>query len=178
MYNAKMQYLLFATLGLISGTVCVLAGLVLPEYPWLMDHYPGIILGIFLWLAGHYVARLPAAGKWPGMLVPIVAGVLGWRLSIEVGYELGGAVRYVSAGALGAFTIALGLLAAWRIRAGLVPFVVIVTAAGALGGAVFQGLESMLAISDHDRLWAWLLFGEWQTLLLAGVAVALHRSRR
>jgi hypothetical protein len=180
MYNAHMQYLLFAALGVISGTVCGFGDLVLPGNEWVMKFYPGVVLGLFLTLAGYCVAQLNAAGRWRGILLSVLAAVAGWRLAVDVGYELGGSqLGFVSAGALGAVIIALGLVSAWRLgQAAVVPMLLIVTAAGALGGAVFQVLEAVLGIDDNNRIWAVLLFGEWQAVLMAGIAVALRYSKR
>ena len=169
---------LFFTLGLVSGLACWALHFVLPDRQWVVDYYPAIILGFFLHAAGAHVARMNYRRRIPALLVLVAASVLGWRLAIQVGYDLGGPVPFVNAGALGALVLALGGLLAWRIRTQAVRFTLIVTAAGALGGLVFHFLDAwFIGHLQDDDVWVLILFTVWQSIFMAGVAFALNYSR-
>ena len=74
--------------------------------------------------------------------------------------------------------MALGLLLGWRIRSGALKFVVIVTAAGTLGGLVFHFLDTwFIGNMEADELWILILFAEWQSIFMAGIAIALNYIR-
>ena len=49
-------------------------------------------------------------------------------------------------------------------------FLVIVTASGAVGGLVFQIADQLFKMNEY--IWALVLFGEWQCILLIGIALA------
>jgi hypothetical protein len=215
---------LFFILGLISGVSCWALSFVLPDKQWIMDYYPAIVLGFFVHAAGAHVAGMTYAHRIPALLVLIIASMLGWRLAVEVGHDLGGPVPFMNAGAVGAFVIALGLLLVWYIRsyawkiaaiiimllalAGLalfpdlkqtiglvlIPlglwviwraganlwiFVAMLTAGGALAGLVFHFLDARVIGHLHDDdLWMLILFAQWQSIFMAGGAVALHYRNR
>ncbi len=107
---------LFFILGLISGTACWAFHFILPDRQWIMDYYPAVVLGFFVHAAGAHVAGMTYSRRIPALLVLIIASILGWRLAVEVGYDLGGPVPFMNAGATGALAIALGLLLVWYIR--------------------------------------------------------------
>ncbi|MCW8950456.1 MAG: hypothetical protein OQL17_10755, partial [Sedimenticola sp.] len=71
---------------------------------------------------------------------------------------------------------ALGLLYAWRIRSGVLLFVLVTAFAGALGGFVFHMVELVTGISSvkSDNVWTIVLFTVWQTLLFVGISIALR----
>lgn len=170
---------LFFMLGLVSGVACWALHFVLPQKQWIVDYYPAVVLGFFLYAAGAHVARMNYRRRIPALLILIVASVLGWRLAIEVGYDLGGPVPFVNAGVLGALVPALGALLAWRVRSRAAAFALIVTAAGALGGLAFHFLDAwFIGHLQDDDLWMLILFTEWQSIFMAGVAIALNYSRR
>jgi hypothetical protein len=152
---------------------------VLPDTQWIVDYYPGAVLGIFLYVAGAYVAGMKAAPRILALIIPIGASILGWRLAVQVGYDLGGPVAFVNAGTLGALVLALGLLLGWHIRAGTWKFVLIVTAGGALGGLAFHFLDLwFIGSMENDDIWILILFAEWQSIFMAGLALALHYGVR
>ena len=162
--------LAFAFIGLVSGFINWSGLFFLPDIPVIQQYYPSVILGIFLFLAGRYVAHLKSFNQILSLIILIVFSSIGWRASIEYGHALGGPVPFVNAGIVGAFAVALGWLLAWNIRTGIIKMIVIVTLAGAVGGGVFQLIDTVL--SDSENLWALILFCEWQTILFAAIAFA------
>jgi hypothetical protein len=179
MRTLKSTLPLFFILGLISGTTCWALQFVLPEKQWILNYYPAVVLGFFLHAAGAHAAGMNYSRRIFVLPVLVGASILGWRLAIEVGYDLGGPAPYLNAGALGALVSALGALLAWRIRGRrILPFVAIVTAAGVVGGLVFHVLDAwFIGHMQDDGLWVLILFAEWQSIFMAGIAVALNYSR-
>ena len=172
---ATKKVFLFAMMGLLSGVVCWALQFVLPETQWIIDYYPAVVLGVFLFIAGEYIAGAGSMQKVATLVVLVIVSMLGWRLAIQVGYDLGGPVPFGNAGALGALIMALGLLLAWRLRGGILKFVTIVTAFGAVGGVIFHFLDKwFIGAMEQDDIWILILFAEWQSIFMVGVAVALH----
>ncbi|HEX5056142.1 MAG TPA: hypothetical protein VFX02_06555 [Gammaproteobacteria bacterium] len=180
----KIMLPLFLVLGMVSGTACWALHFVLQYFglsgkQWIIDYYPAVVLGFFVHAAGAHAIGMKYAQRIPDLVILVIASVLGWRLAIEVGYDLGGPMPFVNAGALGALVLALGSMLAWRIRARAFRFLVIITAAGTLGGLVFHYLDAWFISNMHDDdLWMLILFAEWQSIFMAGVAVALHAARK
>lgn len=172
------QFQAFVLLGLVSGLICSFSGPYLPDIKWLADAWPGVVLGLFLFFAGRYIANRDSRKALSALLVTVSVGIIGWRLAVKVGTDSRLDERYLYAvcGVVGAGCVALGLLYAWRIRSGILPFVLIVTAAGALGGFLFYLLELASGVSQirTDHLWTTLLFGTWQTVLFAGASFGLR----
>ncbi len=170
----------FALVGLVSGGLCSLADRILPNIGWLLDAYPGVVLGLFLFFSGRYLANRHSRKPLSALVVVVSAGIVGWRLAVRVGAEssIGDLFNYAACGSVGAFCVALGLLYTWRIRSGIAPFVIITTLFGALGGFVFRLVEWLggMSSASNDIWWTLLLFTVWQTLFFAGVAVALKFS--
>lgn len=169
----KVSISLFLFFGLMSGFLCWAGVLVLPEGGVISDIYPGVVLGIFLTCAGV----VNFSRRYPRILLSLFVNVLfciaAWRLSIKVGYA--GPVPFATAGLLGAFVVALGLLLAWGIKEKVATFVSVVSLSGLLGGAVFQLLDKI--VDESDNLWAFVLFSEWQVILFIGIAIALKLVR-
>jgi hypothetical protein len=169
--------LAFAFIGLVSGFINWSGLFFLPEIPVIQQYYPSVILGIFLFLAGRYVAHLKSFNQILSLIILIVFSSIGWRASIEYGHALGGPVPFVNAGIVGALAVAIGWILAWQIRTGIIKLIIIVTLAGALGGGLFQLIDAVL--SDAENLWALILFCEWQTILFAAIALAhLHKHKK
>ncbi|MCW8976341.1 MAG: hypothetical protein OQL10_11535 [Sedimenticola sp.] len=168
----------FILLGLASGLICGFGGPLLPDIKWLENAYPGVVLGLFLFFAGRYVANRNAPKMLSALLVIVSASIIGWRLAVKVGVDSGFDDLYLFAvcGAVGAGCVALGLLYAWRIRSGVLLFVLVTTFAGALGGFVFHMVELVTGISSvkSDNVWTIVLFTVWQTLLFVGISIALR----
>ncbi|MCW8944586.1 MAG: hypothetical protein OQL27_07405 [Sedimenticola sp.] len=172
------QFQAFAILGLVSGLICSFAGPELPNIKWLVDAFPGVVLGFFLFFAGRYVAHRDGQRWLSALLVTLSAAIIGWRLAVKVGVDSGLDELYLFAvcGAVGAGCVAIGLLYAWRIRTGVVPFVLITLLVGAFGGFIFHLIELVSGISsiNNDFVWTTLLFTVWQTILFAGLVFALR----
>jgi len=173
MNTAGTRILLFATGGLLSGIANALGQYVLPDIQVIQQHYPAVILGITLFLCGRYVAGFLVKRPLLSLLALIIFSILGWRMSIDVGYAFGGPAPFVTAGALGAFVVAWGWLLAWGIPSRDWRFILAVTLAGMLGGLVFQIADGIWTLKEP--VWELLLFCEWQALVLAGIAWA-HQS--
>jgi hypothetical protein len=224
MQALKKTLPLFFSLGLISGVACWALNFVLPERQWIFDYYPALVLGFFVHAGGAHATEMTYSRRVPALVALLIAAMLGWRLAIEVGHDLGGPVPFVNAGALGALVIALGLLLVWYIRslpwkigaiiimflalAGLAifpevkftigalvilfgmalvwragtgawKFAVLVTVAGALGGLIFNILDTwFIGSMEHDDLWVLVLFAEWQSVFMSGLALGLHYGMR
>ncbi len=172
------QFQSFVLIGLVSGVICSFGDLVLPDIDWLVDVYPGVVLGFFLFFSGKYLANRQSSNSLPALVVIISASIVGWRLAVKVGVESGINELFLFAvcGVVGAVCVAIGLLYAWRIRSGILLFIIIITLAGALGGFVFHLIELVTGISSagSDLWWPFLLFVVWQTLLFAGISMALR----
>ena len=164
--------LFFALAGILSGITCWVGAIFLEEYMLVLQVYPGIVLGIFLYLCGMFIVHLPARHKIMTPTILMIAGAAGWRLAVDIGFDLGGPVPYVTAGIFGAFVVALGWLSAWKVRYNNVMFIVVVTLSGAIGGLIFQIADQYFVM--QEELWALVLFTEWQAILLTGIATALR----
>ena len=175
MYTARTRILLFAVAGLVSGIINAMGQYILPDIQLIQLHYPPVILGIMLYLCGFHVAGMRARKPLVSLLVLIIFSTLGWRISIDVGYALGGPAPYVTAGALGAFVVAWGWLLAWRISARDWRFILMVTLAGTLGGLIFQFADRLWEMKEP--VWELILFSEWQCLVFAAIAIAHQRLK-
>jgi hypothetical protein len=160
--------------GVLSGVICWAGGYVLPENSWIVNIYPGLALGLALYLFGNKGSFNFRQQAILSVLILMAASVIGWRLAVDVGYQYGSPMRFTAAGALGALSVAAGLVWVWGIRAtsaaGL--FILIVTAAGALGGWVFRALHGESPVRLGDDFWTFLLFVEWQVILFIGAWLA------
>jgi hypothetical protein len=174
-YTARTRILLFAVAGVVSGVISGLAQYVLPDIPWIQQHYPAVVLGVTLYLCGIYLAGIQSRKPLLSLLALIIFCILGWRISIDVGYSLGGPAPFVTAGAMGALVVAWGWLLAWGIPARDWKFILLVTLAGTLGGLVFQIADTLWVMKEP--LWELILFSEWQGLLLASIAIAQQRLK-
>ncbi len=170
MHAVKTNILIFAIAGLISGIISGMGQFILPDKQLFQQYYPAFVLGIFLYLCGIYIAHIEISKKLLSLVILIISCIIGWRISIDVGYDLGGPVPFVTAGTLGAFVVAWGWLLSWRIHSNFLMFVVVVTVSGALGGLVFQIADQLLEMKED--VWVLFLFGEWQCILLTGIAIA------
>ena len=167
--------LAFAFIGLLSGLTNWAGMFFLPDIPAIQHYYPAIVLGIYLYIAGRFVAHLKTINHILSLVILVIASSIGWRASIELGHAMGGPVPFVNAGAMGALAVALGWLLAWKIRADILKTIVIVTLAGALGGGIFQLADTIY--DDSEKIWVLILFCEWQTILFAGIAFAHQRKK-
>lgn len=170
---ANRNLILLILTGIGSGLICAVAGSFLSQWEWLVDLWPGLIFGTALWVSARL---LDIPGEKDVLHLIWVIGVSGvaWRLAVDVGFWAGDWNHYETAGALGGFTIALGLYWIWR-RNGFWVWIPILTLAGALGGVLFLLIEKTTHFSDNDDLWSILLFTVWQTIFLLGIGLA-HRA--
>lgn len=162
--------------GLLSGFISGLGQYFLPEHQIIVQTYPALVLGIFLFLCGYYVLRISVTNPLLSFFNLVFFCIIGWRSSIDIGYELGGPVPFLTAGIFGAFFVATGWLLSWNIRSGILKFIIIVTASGAIGGLVFQAIDYFVEL--NDEIWTFTLFIEWQIILMAGIALGHHYIKK
>ena len=166
--------LAFAFIGLVSGLTNWSGMFFLPDIPVIQHYYPSVVLGIYLYIAGRYVANLKAFNHFLSLIILIIASSIGWRASIEFGHAMGGPFPFVNAGATGALAVAFGWVIAWNLRYGILKLILIVTLAGALGGGIFEVVDTVF--NDSEKIWVLILFCEWQTILFAGIAFSHQRK--
>lgn len=173
----KSQFIGFVLAGLISGVICGIGGAWLPEIEWLVAAYPGVILGLCLFLAGKYLTQFDARKNLSASLVIVSMAVVGWRLAVKLGAqgEFDDFILFALCGVVGATCVAIGLIYAWSIRSRPILFAVITIAGGGIGGVLFQIFEKLTGLSaaDSDLWWSFSLFTMWQTTLFASVSIAL-----
>jgi len=172
-YSARTRIAIFAIAGAASGIISGLGQYFLPDIQLVQQHYPALILGITLFLCGYYLAGIQSRKPLLSLLALIIFSILGWNISIDLGYALGGPAPFVTAGAFGAFVVAWGWLLAWCVPTRDWRFILIVTCAGAVGGLVFLIADQIWSM--EEPVWELVLFTEWQGLLLAGIAIAHQR---
>jgi hypothetical protein len=171
--NKSLLFFLFS--GLLSGVLCWFGGRFLPEGSLLPKIYPGLVLGMVLCFVGVVSGRVPDRWRAARLLVVVASTVAGWRLSVDVGYQYGQPIPFITAGALGALTVALGLLWPWSIRFRMAGFVLLVTASGAFGGMIFKAIGDLFP-NMHEDVWVLVLFAEWQAIFMLGTCLAAGRS--
>jgi hypothetical protein len=117
-----------------------------------------------------------------GLLLVWYIRSLAWKITAIIimfvglaGLAIFPEIRYF----IGAFVIPLGLALIWRAGAGAWKFAALITAFGALGGLIFHILDTwFIGGIQHDDLWVLILFAEWQSIFMAGLALALHYGTR
>jgi hypothetical protein len=161
--------------GFVSGFISGLGQYFLPEHQLIVQTYPALILGIFLFLCGYYVFRISISNPLLSCINLIFFSIIGWRASIDIGYELGGPVPFLTAGMLGAFFVALGWLLSWNIRSDVIKFILIISLSGAIGGLVFQLTDKLFDL--NEEIWTFTLLIEWQIILFTGIVFAYKRLK-
>ena len=167
--------MMFAGTGLASGFISGLGQYFLPEHQLIVQTYPALVLGVFLFLCGHYVLQISINNPLLSCINLVFFSLIGWRASVDIGYEIGGPVPFLTAGVLGSFFVALGWLLSWNIRSTIMKFILIVTASGAIGGLVFQLTDILFVLSEE--IWTFTLFIEWQIILMTGIAFAHQKLK-
>lgn len=175
MVNILTRFVACAGTGLVSGFISGLGQYCLPENQVIVQTYPALVLGIFLFLCGYYVLRISIANPLLSCINLVFFSILGWRASIDIGYEFGGPAPFLTAGILGSFFVALGWLLSWNIRSGIMKFVLIVVVSGAIGGLAFQLTDKFFNL--NDEIWTFTLFIEWQIILMIGIAYAHQKIK-
>ncbi len=87
MYTVKTEILLFAILGLISGCLVGIGRNLLPDNLFMLDYYPAIVLGIFLYVSGAYIASIPLSRNLLSFFILIAACIGGWRRNHKAGNQ-------------------------------------------------------------------------------------------
>ena len=173
--NTLTRFMVYICSGLVSGFICGLGQYILPENQIIIQTYPAVVLGIFLFLCGYYVLRISITNPLLSCINLVFFCIIGWRASIDIGYELGGPLPFLTAGLIGAFFVAIGWLLSWNIRSNIIKFILIVTGSGAIGGLVFQTIDYFNNL--NETIWTFTLFIEWQIILMTGIAFAHHKLK-
>ncbi|MBE9515382.1 MAG: hypothetical protein IME93_00240 [Proteobacteria bacterium] len=142
-----------------------------------MDVYPGVVLGLALFNLGRLTNLLSARPMGLSALALIILTSVGWRLAVDVAYDIGEPIPFVVAGATGAMFVSLGLLVSWKVTVNPVFFIVSITVSGAVGGFIFRFINAALGIGTNI-LWPLLLFMEWQLILVTGLYLVMRGARR
>lgn len=166
--------MLCACTGLVSGFINGLGQYYLPENQVIIQTYPALVLGAFLFLCGYYILQISVSNPLLSCINLVFFSIIGWRASIDIGYELGGPVPFLTAGIAGSFFVALGWLLSWNIRSSIMKFILIIMVSGAIGGLVFQLTDNFFNL--NDEIWTFTLFIEWQIILMIGIAFAHQKS--
>ncbi len=167
---------IFLLAGLFSGILCSSGGYWLPEDSFFADSYPGIVLGLALFGLGSFIGVQARDRRILSAVVLVVSSIIGWHLSIDLGFDKGDPLPFTAAGAIGAFSVSLGLLLAWPVIKLRYLFVTVVTLGGAIGGLIFR-FTNKLVDDSAENLWVFLLFVEWQIIFLVGIWVAIVYGR-
>ena len=157
--------------GVISGAITWAGGYILPNVSWFINIYPGLVLGLAIYLVNSNGKFNFNVKTFLPLLTLMAASVVGWRLAVDVGYVYGSPMRFTAAGALGGFSVAIGLIWVWFMRSSKAIFllIVILTVAGAFGGWFFKTVHGGSPVQLGDGLWTFLLFVEWQVILFAAI---------
>ncbi len=170
--NALTRHLVFLATGLISGLLSALVFFLdwLPQ--WLMDAYPGVVLGSCLYALLIWGAR--ARARLPGFTWPLLTAftVLGWRLAVHSVAWTAGPV-FLFAGTIGAAVMALGVWLAVQNITRVAAWVALLAFAGGIGGLLFEWLDGLLDSAHFS--WGLVLFCEWQALVLLGMSLAMQQ---
>lgn len=133
--------------------------------------YPGVIFGLALFVTGQFYGLNRGRSRLLSLVIIMSAAVIGWRAALDIGYMHGKEFPMLTAGAVGALTVAIGLVAAWPIRRWII-FLLFVTIIGTAAGEIARLIwEAFPALGDD--LWLLILFIEWQSMLMFAVAGAI-----
>lgn len=167
MDRVKTSVLLFAIVGLFSGIAGGISMWLLPDTLFMSEYYPAIILGVFLYIAGAYIADTSSSRNLLGLFILTASCICGWYLAIVSNYVIGGSTI--------ALIISFGLLLVWKIRSNILMFIIVVTVSGALGHLAIAVTQEL--INQSDKWFVMVFWGEFESILLAGTALAYHASR-
>ncbi len=166
----------FLVAGVVSGVVCWAGGFLLPEGSLALNVYPGLIVGLTLFALGRIHGLGEGVPRFLTLVILGIAGVAGWRAGVDIGYPHGGPLPMLTAGALGALVLALGVSLGWAVRRKTLPYLAVVTLTGAVAGQIFE-LVSDASPYMNEQVWMLALFVEWQTLVLLSIGLATVWSR-
>lgn len=163
----------FILAGTVSALFCWLGALLVPEPGILLDIYPGLVLGVTLFVLGIGSKKYAPDKKILSFFWLVLFCVAGWRIAVDVGYPAGGDFPFLVAGLFGGLFVSVGLILGWKLQGNLPLFAAIVTVAGGFGGWIFGFIDQALG-SDAHPLWVPMLFLEWHLVLMSGISIALH----
>lgn len=186
----------FIFLGVMSGALCTIV-VYLTAYevklprplPGIILSLPGVIFGLFLYIAGVSAKVIPSSRRIVGIVALVAASVVGWIYASKLGFNLVMyapegrseffmfltlSLAYVIAGGFGALMVSIAVIWVWNITHRRLLFISLVTLSGALGSLVFRFVD-LLEIKDPAA--SVLIFAVWQGLVLGTAAVALGLSK-
>ena len=161
---------MYLAAGIASGFLCLLVFDM--DNVWQGYVGPPLIFGIVILLSRRYIDRSSPRNTWIGPLMLVIFCIIGWILAYLFGAEYYDETDLwlIASGVIGGAGVAVGCIAAWRLRKIWVVSAIIV-AAGGLGGAV----EMLLDIAGKEF---WSLFIVWQSIVLLGIGVAIQIDKR
>ncbi len=157
--------------GMLSGLVVWAGSLMLPEWRWLQDLYPGAAFGVFLFALHGREVSAPARRQALNFALCLIASVASWRCAVLV-YPYQVPLAFVVSGAVGGLLVGLGCLAVWRSKS--LAALSFITLAGLVSGLIFQLIDRSLYSAGED-IWVLVLVLEWQTLVLVTIGLARER---
>ena len=154
--------------GIASGLLCHL--IYDSDNVWQEYVGPPLVLGIAILLSGRYIGNITPRNTWISPLVLVLACTIGWILAYRFGAEYYDETGWlIVSGVIGGAGVAVGFIAAWRVRKIWVVSATIVLAGG-LGGTVAVLLDT--AGIDFP------LFVVWQSMVLLGIGFAIQIDAR
>ena len=155
--------------GIASGLLCHL--IYDSDNVWQEYVGPPLVLGIVILLSGRYIGNITPRNTWISSLVLVLACTIGWILAYRFGAEYSDETGWlIVSGVIGGTGVAVGFIAAWRVRKIWVVSAMIVLAGG-LGGTV-------AVLLDTAGIEFWSLFVVWQSIVLLGIGVAIQIDKR
>jgi len=165
----------FLCAGIISGLASWAGGLVLPQGSLVLKVYPGLVLGLSLFVVGRLNGLGEAVARPLSLLILLGSAVVGWRAAVDVGYMRAQPLGMLAAGGLGAGVLGLGLIWAWGVQARRLAYLAIVTLTGAAAAQLFELVWGAFG-RIGDQLWLLALFVEWQSIVMLNIGLLAIRS--
>jgi hypothetical protein len=178
--NINYKHLgMYLVAGIASGLLCHFSSIIDIDLMFFSTNFtPSIILGIMIFLAGHYISGITPRNTWLNPLVLILACSIGWFLNYE--FNAGDCYWYwcvIEAGIIGGFFIAIGLVIAWRLKR-IWMVIVLTTLAGGLGGLVWGYAFRHFSIWNSSYIEVVLFQITWPSILLLGIGIAIQIDSR
>lgn len=167
----------FFAVGVVSGLLCWLGGLLAPQNSILIKYFPGLIFGVALYAVGRHAELAPARARGVTFVMLVAIGIAAWRVAVDVGYMHGQPLPMLAAGALGGLVLSLGLLWAWGWRASMLLSICAIVGTGALvAQAVRWWWDAYPALNENIEIS--VLFVGWQALVMLAIGITAPATLR
>lgn len=162
----------FFAVGVVSGLLCWVGGLLAPQNSILIKYFPGLIFGVALYAVGCHAELAPARARGVTFVMLVAIGIAAWRVAVDVGYMHGQPWPMLAAGALGGLVLGLGLLWAWGWRPGRLLALSAIVGTGALvAQAVRWWWDTYPAFNENIEIA--VLFVGWQALVMLAIGLTM-----